>query len=222
MRFLALTASIALACLPMAGCGAPPAAQAPHMAQEKPQAKAPRPQEKRLRLVVADGGAAPANDWDLRVALGVIPGALTGSPIEPWVKIPASFGQEFSISLHALEQVFAAHARPAQPALVAAGLVVEPQETRYLRVATFLYDEKKKRLVMGGGFASSASDGVILTYFDRACAMTGIISSHGFVSDIQIQVPAAGFYWLRADMTGEATSRYRSEQAGFEFQFRAM
>lgn len=233
MRLLHLAVAAALAPLSMADCGAAPSAipyvrgpagQALKAPPEEPQEKSKqKSQDRKIRLVMVNGGKPPANDWDIQVALGGVPGDLMGRPGEvPPLLIRAAFGQEFTLSLPAVERALAPHAAPAAPALLAAGLVVKPSGTRFLRVATSIQNKKTKRIVLGGGFKPVDAEAAILAYFDRACTLQGRVTRQGQVSDISLQIPAPGLYWLDARTVSPGVTRYRNAQPGLVLQFTAM
>lgn len=146
-------------------------------------AAAPQPvqsQLKNMQVVVDDGAEAPPNNWDMALALSVIPLPLSGA-----------------------QRALAPGAMTATPGTLAAGLAIAPRDTRFLRVATMIYDRKRGDNVMGAGFSGTDGSFVMLAYFDRACTLQGRVEDHGVKSDISLAIPAAGMYWLDIGETPE-------------------
>lgn len=78
-------------------------------------------------------------------------------------------------------------------------LKVEPAELRIARVATFAMKPDLSDRVGYSAWrdADNATDGYVLVYFDRAGRITGVQKSGDAERTFDVDVPAAGYYWLR-------------------------
>lgn len=178
-----------------------------HASAQAPVTAVPHAGDLSVPIAVADGDyklvPAPANQWDLHVSFGVIPGELMGNPLrQPLVLAKAAFGGTASVPYQAMLEHLAPHAASLKPEHQRAGLAIHPADTRFLRVSTFAYDKKEKEHVMGGAFASKG-DFVILVYFDRACTLKGTALYSGMRAEMDVSIPAAGFHWLTMANTAQ-------------------
>jgi hypothetical protein len=159
---------------------------------------------------------APANEWDLHVTLRAIPGAFGGYPVERHsMLIPIRFGDAFDLSMSDLETSIAPLAQPATEETTESGVGVQPADTRFLRVATFYYDARSGKDVMGAGFLDPATrEYVTLSYFDRPCTVRGTVQDGEGTISIALDVPAAGFYWVRSDHTDPVHAKMTAAHPG--------
>jgi len=177
---------------------------------------------KTMLLVMKDGLAPPSNQWDIHVYLGAIPGKLMGSPQQsPPFLIPAAFGKPFTFPTAAVARALASQAEPAPPRLLKGGLTVQPAATRYLRVATFLFDKNSGKIVTGGGMRGADGTAVMLAYFDRACLIQGIEEGGSHVLDIKLVIPGPGLHWLRSETITPDITRVTLEDPAALLQFEA-
>lgn len=186
---------------------------------------------KALKTAMLDAGGepvdAPANQWDLQVSLRAIPGAFGGAPFATHsMLIPIHIGESFALPMSELEASMTQLAQRASEQTVASGISVEPADTRFARVATFFYDSGSGRDVMGAGFLDAVTrETVTLSYFDRPCKVRGTVREGALQISVAMDVPAAGFHWVRTDTTDpthwkmvredpDATLWYVTRQAG--------
>jgi hypothetical protein len=177
---------------------------------------------KAMMLQMKNFAPVPAGLGELKVALGVIPGRLTGNPVEiSRFLIPAVVGQEFTVPLDAVARAVAADAKAAEPDTLKDGLVVKPAATRFLRLSTFVVHSESGEIAMGGSLKRQDGNFVMLTYFDRACSLHGVDASRGSVREINLEIPAAGLYWLHVETITPDVYRMTLEDPAAVLQFEA-
>jgi hypothetical protein len=183
-------------------------------------AGAGQPAGKTMSLVTEHGLPPPANDWDLHVILGVIPGAFTGEvDAAPSMLLPASFGNKFTVPYALVERRLAGAAQLSWRALFPGGLTITPWNTRFLRVSTSLHDKKTGKNVMGGGFVRENDSNQMLTYFDRACTVKGDQIEREVRVNVDLAIPAPGLYWLHAQQTGPGVWQVRTTASNLPLRF---
>lgn len=227
MRFSNVAVLLPLIAFFLAGCDKSPAAAAPATAMPATampaavKAAEPAPVAQpavTMPVEIKDGGAPPADMRTVGVVLGVIPGDMLGDALSaPRHVIAASFGGQMAVKLDVLQREFGPHAKAANPGMLTGGLVIAPQDTRFLRVATFMLDQQTGG-TMGGMFADAGGAPVALVYFDRACTMRGTIKGDGFSTEIDLQIPAAGMYWLEVE-AGKDVDKVRNARPGVALKF---
>lgn len=206
MRFLSCVGATLLACtLLLPGAGRAQAALG------APAVAAAAQRDMPLMLVLAKDAEAPDSVATLNMWLGLIPGEIFGKwQNAPVLLIPAALNAPFTMSLAAMERTLAPRALAARASFVKHGLTVAPKETRFLRVAAMVYDTKTEEFAMGGGFVDAAGRMVFLMYFDRACSLKGVTMTDDESSNIDLIIPAAGFFWVRYQQLNETRSRVRN------------
>lgn len=129
-----------------------------------------------------------------------IPGQVFGSTSdEPVFIVPVSVGSTVTVKLVAEEAGLKEVAAPLRPGADTRGLTVTPENARFARMGTFPHDARNYAMIGGGGFLDPATrDALILMYFDRACTLSGVIALDSGEARHSIDVPGAGFYWIRA------------------------
>lgn len=129
--------------------------------------------------------------------LGVIPGALYGSPLDE----PLWYIDMSEVSAPAFDPVnFARELKKyAKPAVESSYQIeVIPKNTKFLRVSTLGVDAQDKKY-LNGGLRDEKGDYLMLAYFDRPCRITGQadFDEDGiYEHDIKIEKP--GIYKLIA------------------------
>jgi hypothetical protein len=184
----ALVAACVLAAL--AGCGSRPA--------HEPRATTYHA----LVEVVNDANvrqSVPGNRSTYRFRFLVIPGAVFGNPGRTDVlTLTAKIGDNVVLSESTLLDGMQPLAATIDPAMSGGGLLVEPAETRFARLATLGNVASGTETVAGTVFVDpSTRAAVALVYFDRPCRMSGTVgvgASRKAVYDVTI--PTAGLHWL--------------------------
>jgi hypothetical protein len=132
----------------------------------------------------------------MQLDLGVIPGALYGSPLKNprwFVNLSDSYASNLNITKFEIELSKAAKTHDGS---LPYSLNVNPADTKFVRVSTFgLIANSKTRF--GGAFQNNSNEYVLLVYFDKACSVSGTVNfgKEGIYTH-EIEIPKAGIYTL--------------------------
>ncbi len=133
-----------------------------------------------------------------------IPGQLFGFPLEDTLFVERLSNKErkFILPLHAIADQVQTYATTFNQGRETEGLTLAPAVTKIVRIGTFAYDENTKETIGSGGFTDrKTGDSLILVYVDQACKLFGTILLDAEEYHHQVELPAAGFHWLRVEKT---------------------
>ena len=147
----------------------------------------------------------------VRIEFPLIPGGLMGriltrSAIS--VTVPAT--QPFEIDLAAHVDRIATYATPLLTTRANAGLRIEPEAARLVRLGTFAYAADSDEFIGPTGLAVAAAPDriqLLLVYFDRPTRITGMLLNGRTVIQHDIDIDRAGFAWLEIRRVGEDRDR---------------
>jgi hypothetical protein len=153
-------------------------------------------EKNRQKILISERPVKP------RATLRAVPGAIMGIPTGEIQSQPISSSGMLSLDVAQLGKFYAAAADTLHPGPATTGLTVEPADTRFARVGTFIaYKSSPRRPSMVGFSGANTAGYVILVYFDRPCAMTGTVTAYpgdpyfsAYAYDVTIG--EAGFHWL--------------------------
>jgi len=141
--------------------------------------------------------------------LGVIPGAIYGSPLnEPkWYFDLYNKNLNPALDISEVEDNLKKYAKELSQFGFSKGMNVAPADTKLVRVSTFGVDLPAKRYLPSGAFINKNADFVILVYFDRPCSITGDadFGDEGIFRH-KIEVPSAGLYQVIAKKKNDKLS----------------
>lgn len=81
-------------------------------------------------------------------------------------------------------------------------LLLEPQETRFARISSYAVSEFDGELLGRASWNDPQTRSeLLLVYFDRGCRMLGSVFYGEDELRVDLQIPAAGLYWLRKHRT---------------------
>lgn len=87
-------------------------------------------------------------------------------------------------------------------------LLMEPEDTRFARINSYAVREFDGELLGRASWNDlETRSELILVYFDRACRMLGSVFHGEDELRVDLQIPAAGLYWLRKHRTLFGTTR---------------
>jgi hypothetical protein len=133
-----------------------------------------------------------------------IPGQLFGFPLEKTVYMQRLSHQErkFILPLDEIVGQVQSYATQLNQGPETEGLTIAPAVTKLVRIGSFAYDENTKEAIGNGGFTDRKSgDSLILVYVDQACKLFGSLIVDADEYHHQIDLPTAGFHWLRVEKT---------------------
>ena len=138
---------------------------------------------------------------DVILVFPVIPGQIFGDPSGPPVFIEeVASEQRLTLDLARAEPLLEGVARVMRNSRMTRGLHILPNNTRLARIGTFPFDARTEEPLGAGGFIDAATrDYLILMYFDRACHLTGALQLDEAEFRHDIEIPAAGFYWVQGE-----------------------
>lgn len=198
------------------------------------------PRTKQILFVVMDRNmkvveALPAYDKDglqkflkqpvwresLMAEFPVVVGSLWGMPEDSALeRIPIRPFQAFQLDLGRVEQELKSKARPPNELMTGDGLEISPREVRTARLGTFVFDTQQAKTVGGAGFFEAVSiDPVMLAYFDRPCEIHGLMDTQSAKAFMDVSIPAAGLYWLRATPAGDKEYSVKAVAADVDIVF---
>ncbi|MEM8498342.1 MAG: hypothetical protein AAF542_10000 [Pseudomonadota bacterium] len=143
----------------------------------------------------------PLADQKIQVWFPAIAGHLFGTPnVESsWSAAPDDDGAfafpltDVASELSKMSQVFDASET---------ALLLEPEDTRFARISSFAVREFDGELLGRASWNDPATRSeLILVYFDRECRMLGSVFYGKDELRVDLQIPAAGLYWLRKHRT---------------------
>jgi hypothetical protein len=137
---------------------------------------------------------------ETRFWMGLVRGDIFGNPSVTLHEETGNLHQ-LTLDLSALAAVADKYAEPLTPMALTRGFRLEPTQARVARVGSFTYDALSGTAIGATGFIAPADDKLLLLiYADRPCRLHGFIPLPNSEStDVDVQLPAAGFHWLRID-----------------------
>ena len=141
----------------------------------------------------SDSEAAPPAD--MAPVIGFIPGEIFGNPDHQrgFLPVAPAGSGEILFPLYLLADDTDDFAEPLNGRSRRAGLEIEPDDTRLLRLATFFLSRGSPRLP-GAGIASAETQrDIVIVYVDQACRVTGTLDGP-LVVEHDISFPSAGFH----------------------------
>lgn len=127
--------------------------------------------------------------------LGIISGSIWGSPMKkPVWFVDLDPGAGPALDMVAVGSILRMHAATSDDPSV----VVRPTGTKLARMSTFGLDRRTGQM-QGGKFMDASGNALMLVYFDRACVVQRDIQYGGYRYITDLNIPAAGMYWLSQD-----------------------
>jgi hypothetical protein len=124
-----------------------------------------------------------------------IPGALYGSPQSKGAFM-ATTDADLRFSLEIAAQ--SSQVDLAAATSKVAGVVVEPESTRFVRMGTFPFDAQSGEAIGGGGLVDPITrEAVLLVYVDRPCTMRGTAKFGDATLEHDLRFSKVGFHWVR-------------------------
>lgn len=168
------------------------------------------------RAARASGASLPDRTW---LNFHPVPGRLAGLPSQRFFTLllksrDAAFSwmeprtrEDFAFSLVRLERMLSEHAMRYAPRLEDKAFVVDPPDTRFVRLVLRAGDSPFPLTEYEAGFVESATrDQFVLLYVDRPCRISGDIEAGDGVYRHDIRLDTAGLHWLQIGRTGERTA----------------
>jgi hypothetical protein len=132
----------------------------------------------------------------MQLDLGVIPGAIYGSPLKSprWlINLNDNLASNLDIAKFEIELNKAAKVHDTS---LPFSLNISPSDTKLVRVSTFGFDPKNNTF-FGSGFQNKSNEYILLVYFDKACSMSGSLNfENQGIFNHEIEIPKAGIYAL--------------------------
>jgi hypothetical protein len=136
------------------------------------------------------------------LTLGVIAGAITGTPSRTLQVVRIAKSSAIEINLDSFEAALIKQAVPMTPAFAESGLRIDPVDTRFARASTTLgYSGALPGNVYVAFVDPDSKNPLTLMYFDRACRLTGTkaMANTGsenvaLVYDVTVERP--GLHWI--------------------------
>lgn len=163
----------------------------------------------RIRYLDQDGNPLPATGLPdpLRVEFPLIPGGLMGRVLtQPAIRLTASAVVPFRVDLAAHEERIANYATPLLATRSNAGLRIEPEAARLVRLGTFAYAPDSGKFIGPTGLKVAGAPGqiqLLLVYFDRPTRITGTLLNGRRAIQHDIDIDRSGFAWVEIRRVGE-------------------
>lgn len=158
-----------------------------------------------VEFLSPDRTTLPANHFTNKVVLlfPYISGGIFGNADSEPVFYNYLTGElEFSLDLKSATQTLDEVSTSLSEKWLHSGLSITPAKTRISRIGTFAYNAETGNPIGAGGFIDTVSrDNLILLYTDRACEITGELRLGRELYIHTIDLPTAGFHWLRVHST---------------------
>lgn len=154
------------------------------------------------------------------LTLAAIPGSFTGDAVaESVMGIEVDRDRIFVLDFSDIRAEIKSYSRPLQVTDSNRDLQLEPADTRFVRLGTFVMTTEKYAQIGATGISQREGESVnwqMLAYFDRPCRLTGSTWQGGERMEYDLEIPAAGFWLLNTIDTDE--NHHKVVAAGYQRQ----